>query len=322
MAAGEVARQLGVTVFHMSKAFESFPLLPGKIFVPLLLSLSLLIPGLAQTGNSLDLRQTVGRNIVHTVKRNESMFTIAKRYGLAVDHLAFANGFSPVTVEIDAGETLIIPGERVLPKNPPKNGIVLNLPERGVYFFRNGQFDRFVPVSIGDEKGFQTPTGQYHIIERIKNPTWYPPAWAEEKKPVGPGPDNPLGAHWIGLSLTRTGIHGTNQPLNVGNSVTHGCIRAYPDAVKKLYQDVVVGWPVRIEYETVKFTKGANGRLRMVTFPDVYQKQSPEVAAEKALGAPLSANLKPLVGLNLGVVMDVERIQPLIQELKQRAIQR
>jgi hypothetical protein len=30
----------------------------------------------------------------------------------------------------------------------------LNLPERGLYFFRNGAFDRFVPVSIGDEKGF------------------------------------------------------------------------------------------------------------------------------------------------------------------------
>ena len=250
------------------------------------------------------------------------MFTIAQRYGLAVDHLAFANGFSPVTVQLDPGETLIIPRQRILPKNPPKNGLVLNLPERGVYFFRNGRFDRFVPVSIGDEKGFQTPTGQFSIIERIKDPTWFPPAWADEKKPVGPGPDNPLGAHWIGLSLPRTGIHGTNQPLNVGNSVTHGCIRAYPEAVKKLFNDVVVGWPVRIEYETVKFGRGADGALKLVTFPDVYLKQSPIQASKKALGGELPSNLAPLINLNLGVAMNVERQRPLIDEIKQRAYHR
>lgn len=270
----------------------------------------------AQSG---DLRRVVGRNIVHTIKPGENMLTIAQRYGLAVDHLAFANGYSPVTVELNVGETLIVPGERILPKNPPANGLVLNLPERGIYLFRNGQFDRFVPVSIGDENGFPTPTGQYHIIEKIKDPTWYPPAWAKEKGPVAPGPDNPLGGHWIGLSLPRTGIHGTNQPLNVGNSVTHGCIRAYPETVKKLFTDVVVGWPVRIEYETVKMGRGPNGERKIVTFPDVYKKQNPLKAAEKALGGAIPESLRVLVALDLGVAMNVERNEALYQEIRQRA---
>lgn len=296
--------------------FEYFSLLPGSRGLILCILILALV---GSTAAKPQARPIVGKNILHTVKKSESMFTIAQKYGLAVDHLAFANGYSPVTVGIEPGEILIIPGERVLPKNPPRNGLVLNLPERGLYFFRNGKFDRFIPVSIGDENGFQTPTGQYHIIERVKNPTWYPPAWAEEKKPIGPGPKNPLGAHWIGLSLTRTGIHGTNQPLNVGNSVTHGCIRAYPKAVAKLFGEVVVGWPVRIEYETAKLGKTSSGTLKLVTFPDVYKKSTPQGAAKKLLDGTLPSGLSPLVDLDLGVTMGLNRDRPLAAEIKERS---
>lgn len=272
-------------------------------------------PSLASAGTN-DVRKTVGRNFVHLVQPGESIFTIAQRFGLAVDHIAFANGFPPTAVEIEPGVPLIIPKQRVLPANPPRDGLVLNLPERGLFVFRNGQFDRFVPVSIGDEKGFPTPTGQYHIIERIPNPTWYPPSWAKEKGPVGPGPDNPLGKHWIGLSLPRTGIHGTNQPLNVGNSVTHGCIRAYPEAVARLFNEVKVGWPVRIEYETVKLGRDPEGRLKVVTFPDVYGKQSPQQAVRNRLGPDRAAGLAPLVKLELGTTMQVDRRGALMQEIQ------
>lgn len=301
----------------MKQPFEHISRLPGRMSV-FLLMLLLFCHASAQAPGT-DIRKIVGRNVIHTVKSGENLLIIAQRYNLALDHLAFANGYAPTTVDVAVGEQLLIPGERVLPKNPPKNGLVLNLPERGLYFFRNGQFDRFIPVSIGDEKGFQTPTGSYHIIERIANPTWYPPSWAKEKGPVGPGPDNPLGAHWIGLSLTRTGIHGTNQPLNIGNSVTHGCIRAYPDMVKKLFADVVVGWPVRIEYESAKLGRGPNGETKLVTFPDVYAKMNPAVAAEKMLGGRIPDKLKPLIGFNLGIPMNIERNESLYQEVKRHA---
>lgn len=264
-----------------------------------------------------DIRKTVGRNFTHTVKPGESIFTIAQKYDLAVDHVAFANGFPPTAVEIEPGVTLIIPKQRVLPANPPRDGLVLNLPERGLYVFKNGAFDRFVPVSIGDEKGFKTPTGQFHVIERIKNPTWYPPAWAKDRRPVGPGPDNPLGAHWIGLSLPRTGIHGTNQPLNVGNSVTHGCIRAYPAMVERLFHEVQVGWPVRIEYETVKLGRDPEGRLKVVTFPDVYERQNPLQAVRNRLGDQAATTLAPLIHLDLGVTMEVDRHQALLREVQE-----
>lgn len=304
---------------HPFENILSGPLRRRTKLCSLLTLLLFCIGPLAAQSGPKDVRKLVGRNVVHTVKSGENMLVIAQRYGLAVDHLAFANGFSPLTVELAPGEKLIVPGERVLPKNPPADGLVLNLPERGIYLFRNGSFDRFIPVSIGDEEGFQTPTGQFHIIEKITNPTWYPPAWADVKKPVGPGPDNPLGTHWIGLSLNRTGIHGTNQPLNVGNSVTHGCIRAYPKTIKELYGLVRVGWPVRIEYETAKLGRGSDGRVKLVTFPDVYKKKNPIQATANLLGGSVPASLKPLIDFNLGIAMDIERNEPLFEEVQRHA---
>lgn len=295
---------------HLSRPRLWFPLLIGWLLLPWAAH--------AQSGQS-DIRPIVGQNFVHRVKSGESLFTIARQYHLAVDHLAFANGFPSTAVEIDPGVDLLVPKQRILPANPPRDGLVLNLPERGLFLFRQGRFQRFIPVSIGDEQGSPTPTGQYHVIERIANPTWYPPAWAKEKGPVGPGPNNPLGAHWIGLSLPRTGIHGTNQPLNIGNSVTHGCIRAYPEAVAQLFGEVQVGWPVRIEYETVKLGRDSQGRLKMVSFPDVYGKQNPWTGLVRRLGPERAAPLRPYVDLDLGITLEVDRRRPLLQEVQSQA---
>ena len=75
----------------------------GKLLFSLMAVLFSLNPALAQD----DIRAIVGKNVVHTVKPKETMFTIAQRYGLAVDHLAFANGFNPTSVILDPGTTLI-----------------------------------------------------------------------------------------------------------------------------------------------------------------------------------------------------------------------
>ena len=270
----------------------------------------------------------VGQLIEHEVGEDQSLIDIAMQYRLAVDHLAYANGFPITTVRAAPGTKLVIPTQRVLPKNPPKNGLVVNLPERGAFLFKNGQFIRFYPLSIGDEveeKGrFQTPTGAYRIIERIKNPTWYPPSWSDIKKPVGPGPDNPLGDRWIGLSLTRTGIHGTNDPYNIGNSVTHGCMRTYPDFVRELFEEVRVGWPVRIEYEPAKLGKDASGRLHLVNFPDIYKKKNTRTFVENLLrrtgtsGQVARSNFQDIVDLNLGIPLRLDESKTVYEELRDR----
>lgn len=258
----------------------------------LVLALLLTACALAQ-----DIRPMVGKLTCHEAAEGEDLVAIAARYRLSVDHLAMANGFPITTINVEPGTRVWIPGLRVLPANPPRNGVVVNLPERLLYLFRKGRFVSYFPLSIGDEAAeggrFRTPTGNYHIIEKIKAPTWYPPAWAKDRTPVPPGPKNPLGERWVGLSLPRTGIHGTNDPINVGNSVTHGCMRMYPHLLEEFYQQVEVGYTARLEYETSKLGKDAQGRIYLVNFPDVYKKSD---SIKKAQSLLASARLKPARG--------------------------
>lgn len=258
-------------------------------------------------------RPLVGELVCHTAAEGEDVPSIALRYRLAVDHLAFANGFPITVLHTEPGTPVFVPSWRILPAHPPRDGLVVNLPERILYLFRHGKYVRYYPVSIGDEaaeKGrFRTPTGEFRIIEKVENPTWYPPAWAKDRTPVGPGPNNPLGERWIGLSLTRTGIHGTNDPLNVGNSVTHGCMRTHPELLRELYRDVAVGFEARIEYETAKLGRDAAGNVYVANFPDVYARSPSVAAAQKLLKKaglkPRRPNFEEILKLQLGIPIRV-----------------
>ena len=108
-------------------------------------------------------RQVVGKDRVHVVQTGENLYSIAKSYGLAIEHLAFANNLSPDSVSVAVGTELLVPNRRVLPANPPSSGLVVNLPERGVYLFRDGAFVKFYPVAIGQPGRFATPQGNFTI---------------------------------------------------------------------------------------------------------------------------------------------------------------
>jgi lipoprotein-anchoring transpeptidase ErfK/SrfK len=95
---------------------------------------------------------------------------------------------------------------------------------------------------------YPTPLGHFHIATRQRNPWWYPPDadWAAGASPIPPGPGNPLGTRWMGLSVGGVGIHGTPDAASIGYSASHGCIRMrIPDA-EWLFERVSVGTPVFI----------------------------------------------------------------------------
>jgi L,D-transpeptidase ErfK/SrfK len=217
------------------------------------------------------LSPVVGTDREYQTKPGDNLYSVARAHGLALEHLAFANGL-PVSLNPVKKSHLKLPERRILPTNPPKDGLVLNLPERGIYLFRGGEYQGFYPVAIG-QLGWYTPVGDFTIANRTVNPTWYPPAWAGVAGPVGPGPANPLGDRWMGLSYGGYGIHSTNRPDSIGGAVSHGCIRMYPESVRKLYELVRVGMPIRIEYEPVKIGADESGQIFLVAFPDVYQRR-------------------------------------------------
>ena len=95
---------------------------------------------------------------------------------------------------------------------------------------------------------YPTPLGQFSIVTKQMNPWWYPPdsPWAAGLSPVPPGPGNPLGTRWMGLSAPGVGIHGTPDAASIGYSASHGCIRMrIPDA-ETVFDHVEVGTPVFI----------------------------------------------------------------------------
>ena len=87
------------------------------------------------------------------------------------------------------------------------------------------------PISIGNEKNDPLPVGTMAIKNEVKNPSFTYDAKLLKHAPkdapkvdIAPGPNNPVGSMWLGLTKPHWGIHGTPNPGNVGHSETNGCI--------------------------------------------------------------------------------------------------
>lgn len=229
----------------------------------------------------LALPRPVGKNLVHTVDTNDTIFTISRQYGLAPDHILWANNRSLKSALKD-GEELLIPLKRIPPSAPSgSTAIVLNLPERMLYLFRSGRLVKFWGVAIGGVQ-YPTPDGTFRILEKEKNPTWEPPGWLE-REAIGPGPDNPLGDRWMQITSKQIGIHGTNNPDSIGGVSSLGCIRLYPEAIRELYEEVSVGTPVYNIYEQVRVARDNDGTLVWSFFPDPYTKYFTSAQARDGL---------------------------------------
>jgi lipoprotein-anchoring transpeptidase ErfK/SrfK len=114
-------------------------------------------------------------------------------------------------------------------------------------FFDDAKLVRWFGVATG-QSAFPTPLGDYEIVHLQRNPWWYPPPsdWAKDSEPVPPGPGNPLGTRWMGISAPYVGIHGTPDAASIGYSASHGCVRMrIPDA-EWLFRRVEIGTPVFI----------------------------------------------------------------------------
>jgi lipoprotein-anchoring transpeptidase ErfK/SrfK len=98
-------------------------------------------------------------------------------------------------------------------------------------FDAGGKLLAYYPATVGSEEK-PAPSGTLKVTAVKKNPTYhYNPAYAfkgvRTTKPftVEPGPNNPVGVVWIGLTGEGYGIHGTPEPGKVGKTQSHGCVR-------------------------------------------------------------------------------------------------
>ncbi|MBE3590021.1 MAG: L,D-transpeptidase [Firmicutes bacterium] len=136
-----------------------------------------------------------------------------------------------------------------------------------------------------------TPTGRFWIGKKTKNPSWIPPSWWIREEGwsetffVPPGPANPLGLRWLGLSrpgYSGYGIHGTADEASIGRAVSLGCVRMRNADVVDLFDRVAVGTPVDIVDRTVEVVRGPDGGALLALYPSVYGRGRAAVADVRA----------------------------------------
>ena len=120
--------------------------------------------------------------------------------------------------------------------------VVVRRQSKWLFLYDGEKFVRRVRVATG-QAVYPTPLGRFEIIAKWRNPWWYPPssAWARGLNPVPPGPGNPLGTRWMGISAPGVGIHGTPDAASLGYSASHGCIRMAIPSAEWLFDHVEVG---------------------------------------------------------------------------------
>lgn len=193
-------------------------------------------------------------------KKGDNLFTIARRYEMGYDDVVVANKKLARRGWFKAGTPVVIPSMFILP-DAPRVGIVINLPEKRLYFYpKNENIVMTEPVAVGIY-GWPTPLLDGHILEKMKNPTWHIPESIqierelEGKEPVTyipPGPDNPLGEYAMRLSNRVILIHGTIAANSIGRRASHGCIRMYPEDAEQLFYSIGMHEPVRIVNQPFK----------------------------------------------------------------------
>lgn len=180
---------------------------------------------------------------------------IARDYKLGFVEMRAANpGVDPWVP--GSGTKLTLPTRHLLP-DAPRKGLVINLPEMRMYYYRtaDGPPETF-PIGIGRE-GLDTPKGTTTVVRKVDGPVWRPTPRMRREHPElpevePPGPNNPMGTHALYLGWPQYAIHGTNRAFGIGRRISSGCIRLYPEDIIALYNMVPVGTQVTVVDQPIK----------------------------------------------------------------------
>jgi L,D-transpeptidase ErfK/SrfK len=232
-----------------------------------------------------------GGESTYTIQPGDMLVSIGARFGVDYRVLARDNAILNPDL-IFAGRTLRIRNAHIVPAGV-EEGILINIPQRMLFNFSQGRLLAAYPVGLG-RPDWPTPAGKFKIVAREMNKTWVVPKSIQEEMrrerrvvftEVPPGPDNPLGKHWLGLDLWGYGIHGTIAPSSVYDFRSHGCIRLHPDDVAALYDNVKIGTRGQLAYQPVLLAVLDDGRVLLEVHADIYAKGSDPAQAVRDMAA-------------------------------------
>ncbi|MGQ0686699.1 L,D-transpeptidase family protein [Bradyrhizobium sp.] len=132
----------------------------------------------------------------------------------------------------EAGQQISVANVATSDAKPAVSRIEVDKVRQTVKVFGNAdELVAFFPATVGSEEK-PTPSGTLKIISIDANPHYrYNPEYrfreVRSRRPftIKPGPNNPVGSQWIGLSSEGYGIHGTANPSKISKAESHGCVR-------------------------------------------------------------------------------------------------
>ena len=182
--------------------------------------------------------------------------------------------------------------QTVVPAAAPKRVIVVSLEDRKLALVEDGQVKKVYAVAVG-KPSTPSPVGTFTIERRVVNPTY-----RHNGKTVLPGPGNPVGTRWMGLSIHGYGIHGTNEPKSIGKAASHGCIRMARTDLEEFYESVEVG-------DSVELIGTRNGETAHL----FGNEQNPAAAAaQPVLTATAATPAAPQVATSQGPAQEMSAI--------------
>ncbi len=176
---------------------------------------------------------------------------LAEKFHASMGYLKQLNGGR----KLEAGKDIIVPN--VAASAAPVKAVSIQIDKSEHVLYVLDASDRLVagfPISIGNEKNDPLPLGMMAIKNEVRNPGFtYNPALLKnapktaQKADIAPGPNNPVGSIWLGLTKPHWGIHGTPNPSNVGHSETNGCIHMTNWDAERLSSLAKAGFKVNVK---------------------------------------------------------------------------
>lgn len=227
----------------------------------------------------------IGTESYYIVRKADTLKLVAARLGVNRQHLITLNKLTSQT-PLRTGQKLRYNNRKIVPLQL-QEGILINIPDRTLYLFKNGELSATAPVALGAPRkdgkyDWTTPIGKFKIVAKQKDPIWFVPrsiqAEMEEMgkevvTTVPPGPQNPLGKYALKTSFPGILIHSTTKPTSIYSFSSHGCIRIHPEHMEKFFNEIKRETPGEIVYQPVKIAVLENGRVFLEVHRDAYGRR-------------------------------------------------
>ncbi len=225
----------------------------------------------------------VGGIGTYIVTSGDTIRLVAAKLGVTRQHLIRRNRLEAVPF-LKIGQKLTYNNRKIIPKRM-RDGIVVNIPDRTLYFFQQGKLVKSLPVALGtatknEKHVWQTPIGKFKVTAKQKDPTWYVPHSIQSEmeesgkeiiSSIAPGPQNPLGKFAIKTSIPGILIHSTIKPWSIYSFASHGCIRVYPKDMEDFFKEVKINTLGEIIYKPVKLAVTDSGKIFLEVHHDIYR---------------------------------------------------